>query len=196
MISPRKWIICHSLTLASFALCAMGLTATAQDHCAAPGPNFSCTPQYSYSCAPRVSRAPAQAPAAPQQMTVQRAVMQQETVMVPMTVMMPQVVYRQRIINELVQAPPAAAPAAPFIPPAPAAELPAAAPPAAPQMSMTRDCAGSPSTQMALVAAMMMNNRTQSSARAQAAPSPELRERVTRLESKLDKLIVALEKKQ
>ena len=128
-------------------------------------------------------------------MTIQRAVMQQETVMVPMTVMVPQTVYRQRIINELVPAAPAAAP---LIPPAPAAELPAAAPQAAPQMSLGRDCAGSPSTQMALVAALMMNNRTQAGARAQAAPNSDLRDRLVRLESqmnRLDQLIERMEKK-
>lgn len=191
MLLARSWIVRRSLTLASLALCVTGFSASAQDQCAAPGPCYSCVPNY--SCAPGISRAPA----APQQMTVQRAVMQQETVMVPMTVMMPQVVYRQRIINELVQAAPALAPqAAPFIPPAPAAELPAAAPQAAPQMSLTRDCAGSPSTQMALVAALMMNNRTQASARAPASPSPELRDRVARLETKMDRLIEALEKKR
>ena len=186
----------RSLTLAALAVCVSAFSASAQDQCAAPRPCYTCAPNY--SCAPGISHAPLQAPSsAPQQMTIQRAVMQQETVMVPVTVMMPQVVYRQRIINELVAAAPVAAPpAAPFIPPAPAAEMPAAAPAAPPQMALGRDCAGSPSTQMALVAALMMNNRTQSGPRAQASPSPELRDRVARLETKLDRLIEALEKKR
>jgi hypothetical protein len=123
--------------------------------------------------------------------------MQQDTVMVPMTVMVPQTVYRPRTILEQVPAAPAAAPAAPaqLIPPAPSAEPLAAPVQAAPQFAPSRDCAGSPNTQMALMALMLAKSSQASPRRAvAAAPSSDLQNRVTNLEAKLDRLILALEK--
>jgi hypothetical protein len=123
--------------------------------------------------------------------------MQQEAVMVPVTVMMQQMVYRPRTILESVPAAPVALPAPPqFVPPSPApAAEPAAVP--APQFAPTRDCAGSPNTQLALMALMMTtrNQAAQAGARrAAAAPSADLQNRVTALEAKMDRLILALER--
>jgi hypothetical protein len=182
--------------------------ATAQDQCAAPGPSYSCVPPapQNFGCAPQacdchpqVSRAPArapqQAPAAPAYMAVQRTVLQPETVMVPMTVMVQHTVFRPRTILENVPvAPaPAASPVA-AIPQAPAADVAQA--PVALQAPATPDCAGSSNTQMALMA-LMLANRNQTAAapsRAPAANSVEIRDRISRLESKLDRLIEAVNK--
>ena len=149
-------------------------------------------------------------------------------VMMPQTVMRQRMLIEQVPVAQAPVASPRYAPVqqAPIqqgpafdIPPAPSAspaavQAPAAQPyvaaPAAPQYSAplaapqyaapaaSPSCAGSPGTQMALMALMLSNNREQAPARAPTASSSESRDRINRMESKIDRLerlIVSLSNK-